>query len=139
MFSCPAWCVDHRDPHPGDPEDGGTHSGPEVAINLDDPLEFDTTRQAWIQSTAHDRDGRRHCLIGLVDPHGVTVELSAADARMVAHILIRGADLRSAPVDGDCPSSCLGHTDASSAPARIRRPQKAHRPPATSTPADLAG
>ncbi|WP_405180858.1 DUF6907 domain-containing protein [Nocardia sp. NBC_01377] len=111
VFSCPSWCVDHRGALPGDPPGGGAHYGPEVAVNLYDQLEFDTTRQVWIQSSAHDREGHRQCLIGVIDPHGVGVELSTADARRAARILILGADLVLAPADGACPSWCLGHSE----------------------------
>ncbi|WP_420845270.1 DUF6907 domain-containing protein [Nocardia arizonensis] len=110
VFSCPSWCVDHRDPVPGDPGDGGAHYGPELMLILDDTREPDLPRQVRIQVAAHDRDGRRRGLIGLVDPCGMAVELSPADARDVAAILLRGADLRLAPAEGTCPVWCLGHT-----------------------------
>ncbi|MBH0775488.1 DUF6907 domain-containing protein [Nocardia bovistercoris] len=109
VFSCPSWCVDHREPIPEDAGDGGVHYGAELAVDLEDIPESEPARRIWTQVVAHDRGRRRHSTIGLVDPNGLTVEMTGVEARQVAQILMVGADLRLAPADGDCPAWCLGH------------------------------
>lgn len=106
-LSCPPWCVEHsaRDVDAG----RRTHRGPELVTEVAEVVFIGVVRKVIVRLCARDRAESRQCFIELVDPHGAVVELTVADARAVANMLIRSADLRLGPAEGLCPSWCEGH------------------------------
>ncbi|WP_157978807.1 DUF6907 domain-containing protein [Nocardia aurea] len=110
-LACPSWCVVHRLADPAEPGDQGTHYGRTfwVALNEDEAVEQGVTPGVLVQLTAYDADGERSTGIDLVDPSGTAAEMTSAEARALAAILISGADMRSLPASDGCPSWCEDH------------------------------
>ncbi len=112
VLACPSWCVVHRGPDPDEPGHGGAHYGHELSVPIEEIVEVGVEVRIFVQMNAHDMDGQRHTVIDLVDPHGYNAELTVAEARAVADILVRGADLWSVTplTAGVCPPWCVSHT-----------------------------
>jgi hypothetical protein len=107
--SCPSWCVAHVARDSNEAEGFTTHRGPGLIVELAEVVFIGVARTVVVQLCARDRAGSRQYFIELVDPHSAIVTLTLVEAHAVANILIRGADLLLAPVDGPCPSWCQEH------------------------------
>lgn len=107
---CPSWCVAHVSRDSDEAEGCTTHRGSELIVELAEVVFVGVARTVVVQLCARDRAGsRRQYFIELVDPHSAIVTLTLVEAYAVANMLIRGADLLLAQVDGPCPSWCQEH------------------------------
>ncbi|MFB8002632.1 DUF6907 domain-containing protein [Nocardia sp. NPDC056000] len=118
VLPCPAWCVEHEDPDPFDPYDGGRHGGQEMSV-LVGPQPRPVLPAVFVQLNAHDCDGLRHNWIDLVAPTRAHAELTEDQAVRVADTLIAVADLwdyRVLPdtllLADECPPWCVQHDGA---------------------------
>lgn len=118
-ISCPSWCVAHVARDADEAEGCRTHRGPELIVELAEVVFVGVARTVVVRLCARDSAGSRQYFIELVDPNSAIVTLTIVEARAVANMLIRGADLVLEPVDGPCPSWCQDH-----------------RPPASDDPED---
>ncbi|WP_373862393.1 DUF6907 domain-containing protein [Nocardia acidivorans] len=117
VLPCPAWCVEHEEPDPLDPCDGGRHCGQETSV-LVGPQPHPVLPTVFVQLNAHDCEGHRHSWIDLVAPTRAHAELSIPQARRTAETLIAIADLWDSRVVPDtllapelCPPWCAQHDD----------------------------
>ncbi|WP_216910299.1 DUF6907 domain-containing protein [Nocardia noduli] len=93
VLACPSWCAMHRGPDPDEPGDGGMHYGQELSVPIEEIMEVGVGARIFVQLNAHDLEGQRQTVIDLVDPYGHSAELAVDEARAVADVLVRGADL----------------------------------------------
>lgn len=108
-ISCPSWCVTHGARDSDEAEGDRTHRGSGLIVELAEVVFVGVTRTVVVRLCARERAGGRQNFIELVDPHSAIVTLTVAEARAVANMLIRGADLLLEPFDGPCPSWCQEH------------------------------
>lgn len=107
-LSCPPWCVEHS---ARDVVDLGcrTHKGPALVTEVAEVVFIGVVREVVVRLCVRDRAESRQCFVELVDPDGAVVELTVAEARTVANLLVRSADVRLEPAAGPCPPWCEGH------------------------------
>ncbi|MGY2126413.1 DUF6907 domain-containing protein [Nocardia gipuzkoensis] len=110
-LSCPPWCESHQARDVNNPSVGIVHYGPELVLEIAEVVVIGVVRRISMRVSARDHGESRRCVIEMVDPHGVGLELTADEARRVVQMLIDAADLRLTAADGDCPPWCLEHTD----------------------------
>lgn len=110
-FSCPSWCVDHNDGAVVSSDGCCLHFGPERCVDLGGPNWSDRPRRIGMRVLAQDRRNSRDYRIAITDPAGAAIELTRGTVYRLAHLLLRAADLRLAPVRQGCPTWCSGHGD----------------------------
>lgn len=110
-LSCPPWCQSHRARESNNPSAGFVHCGPELVLDIAEVVVIGVVRRISVRVIARDHGESRKCVIEMVDPHGVGMELTAHEARQAVQMLIDAADVRLTSADGECPSWCLEHFD----------------------------
>lgn len=110
-LSCPPWCESHLAWDLSNPSAGFVHYGPELVLEIAEVVVIGVVRRISMRVSARDHGESRRCVIEMMDPHGVGLELTADEARQVVEMFIEAADVRLTSPDGECPSWCLEDAD----------------------------